>query len=460
MKLTFNWPGRVYITSDPHFGDLDILNSERKNKFNSIEEHDNTIKSVIKKTMFAGNTLVLLGDLGEGWQDFIKSLKCYKVLVVGNHDTKSREYYLKYFDEVYLTEIPATDLVTLSHQPVVVSEHKINVHGHLHDSYLGIKRNYMNANIHMCKYELLNLKDIDTQARKIEYSDRFIGPKALFQREWYAKHYVFENKEKNDYFKNSYGEPSKIDWRYEIILNTMNFIAMSEFGSDSYADKAVINRDFCEQDFYYMQNTEELWESLTDAGRYGKIFNPKLFLKTALRYIGSKFCAMTALMFIKNRKRILYTLKNDDSKEVQLWKKLVYPLVQKNELTLKNLIKSLPCPTAAGIRRTFIAELLTDEVPEEYIEIFCVYRKNIFKYRLYKELKIATNLKNRFSEITSEGKIRNVAYLHKIPALIISTGLSNNLDEIFKYIEENEKFDLVTDNYDVAETYAIINGGD
>jgi len=189
MRKVFpNWPGRIKIISDPHFNDGDIWRSERSH-FASQEDHDNAIKKLIKQGVSGGNTLLLLGDLGEDWQDFIKHLKCYKVLVMGNHDERSPDYYREFFDEVYPTGIPLTDRVYASHQPMMLdTRYFINVHGHLHNSRLK-DPHYINANVHETKYKLLDLEDIDRYARSFEYNDKETGPKAQFLREWYADKY-------------------------------------------------------------------------------------------------------------------------------------------------------------------------------------------------------------------------------------------------------------------------------
>jgi len=192
-KIFTQWPGRVKILSDPHFGDEAILKIERQTKFKTIEEHDTYIKKLIKQTCSGGNTFLCLGDLGEGWEDFIAHLKCYKVLVMGNHDTKNPDYYRQYFDEVYPTDIPVTDRVKASHQPILIdTRYWINVHGHLHNSNL-LNDSYINANIHALDYKMLDLEDIDRLARNKKYDEHETGPKALFLREWYAELYDIDN---------------------------------------------------------------------------------------------------------------------------------------------------------------------------------------------------------------------------------------------------------------------------
>lgn len=184
----FNWPGKVWIFSDPHFGDRGILRYERT-QFKTTDEHDEFILKAINSTIQKGDTLVCLGDLGFGWERVVPRIKkcAKKVLVLGNHDGFGKNTYKEYFDEVYSGPLFVNKFIVLSHEPIPTSEHFINVHGHLHGSVLDEKQ-YVNASIAMANYKMIALDDLQ---KKIANAPRI---KANFLEEWYADKYVFDRK--------------------------------------------------------------------------------------------------------------------------------------------------------------------------------------------------------------------------------------------------------------------------
>ena len=132
--------GGVYLVSDTHFKDLD-----RKYMGYHISDEDQWY--LINDTCHKNDTLIHLGDVGD--LEYIKRLKCHKVLIMGNHDqsiTKMEEV----FDEVYSGPLWISQKLVLSHEPVCVEEMNwgmpiaINIHGHEHN---GIKHDEYHLNI-------------------------------------------------------------------------------------------------------------------------------------------------------------------------------------------------------------------------------------------------------------------------------------------------------------------------
>lgn len=185
----FNWPNKVWIISDPHFGDLGILRYERT-QFESIDEHDSHIIKMINRYVQPGDTIVFLGDMGHHWEEPIKGLKkgLYKVLVMGNHDNLNKVKYTSIFNEVYNGPIFVNKFIILSHEPIPVSEHFINVHGHLHNSFLD-DDHHLNVSAHMCDYIPLALDKV------YDLTMSYPRIKAKFLKEWYADKYVFTDKD-------------------------------------------------------------------------------------------------------------------------------------------------------------------------------------------------------------------------------------------------------------------------
>ena len=165
--------GTVYFYSDPHFND-DEMKYLRKNYIGD-EEQIKRINSKIGKY----DTLVVLGDVGD--IEWVRKIRGYKVLVMGNHDMGAtkykrkviKEYFhanlytkeevyekmIKYFrprdynigvakegdvwvatvdnglfDEVYEGALMIAPNIILSHEPVEFPFAR-NIHGHTHGKW-------------------------------------------------------------------------------------------------------------------------------------------------------------------------------------------------------------------------------------------------------------------------------------------------------------------------------------
>ena len=101
--------GTVYFYSDPHFND-DEMKYLRKNYIGD-DEQVRRINSKIGKY----DTLVILGDVGD--IEWIRKIRGYKVLVMGNHDMGATKYkrqqHLEFYDaREYTKETAFTDAKT------------------------------------------------------------------------------------------------------------------------------------------------------------------------------------------------------------------------------------------------------------------------------------------------------------------------------------------------------------
>lgn len=123
--------GAIYLVSDTHFKDLD-----RKYMGYYISDEDQFY--LLKDTCHKNDTLIHLGDVGD--LSFIEKLKCYKVLIMGNHDQSIKEMR-KVFDEVYSGPLWISQKLVLSHEPIWVEAYEFvdvapiafNIHGHNHN---------------------------------------------------------------------------------------------------------------------------------------------------------------------------------------------------------------------------------------------------------------------------------------------------------------------------------------
>ena len=126
-----HWPGTVWFYSDPHFGDAQL---KQYRKGITDEEQVKRINSKVGKN----GTIVFLGDIGD--LEFVRKIKGYKVLIMGNHEKGAtnyqrkveileQEYFNPYcsiikkqndnklFDEVYEGTLQISPKIILSHEP-------------------------------------------------------------------------------------------------------------------------------------------------------------------------------------------------------------------------------------------------------------------------------------------------------------------------------------------------------
>ena len=184
--------------SDPHLSHENIIKFERT-QFKTIKEHDIYIKNLITKNTHPNDTLYVLGDVGDLTKEnmiFWKNLKCKTVLIRGNHDTQKQKL-LEAFDVVSDVPIFYNKRILLSHEPLPVTNETINIHGHLHGTYLD-SDNHVNLSIHMANYKIWTEKMLE----KILMQKPKISQKFMF--EWYADKYVFKTEKSDVIFKNDH----------------------------------------------------------------------------------------------------------------------------------------------------------------------------------------------------------------------------------------------------------------
>lgn len=126
---------KVYVISDTHFGHDKIIEycNRPKNHEDLLYDSMDRIKSE--------DCLVHLGDVCIGddaiEHEKISVISCHKVLVLGNHDTKSWSWYMEhgwdFVCESFKMEYCGKK-ICFSHKPQPWDgDWEINVHGHLHN---------------------------------------------------------------------------------------------------------------------------------------------------------------------------------------------------------------------------------------------------------------------------------------------------------------------------------------
>ena len=84
--------GTIWLYSDPHFGDEEI----KSLRSNCID--DNKQVKRINSKVSKNDTIIFLGDIGD--LEYIKKIKGYKVLIMGNHEKGASNYKREYEEEV------------------------------------------------------------------------------------------------------------------------------------------------------------------------------------------------------------------------------------------------------------------------------------------------------------------------------------------------------------------------
>ena len=126
---------KAYIISDTHFSHEAIV----KYCMRPLDHEAKLMNSMSQ--IKAEDCLIHLGDIciGEDQRNhsFIKDLKCRKILVMGNHDSKSWSWYMEhgwdFVCESFKMEYCGKK-ICFSHKPQPWDgDWEINVHGHLHN---------------------------------------------------------------------------------------------------------------------------------------------------------------------------------------------------------------------------------------------------------------------------------------------------------------------------------------
>lgn len=196
--------GAVYFYSDPHFADDEM--KYLRADYIGDEEQVKRINSKIGKY----DTLVILGDIGD--TEWVKKLRGYKVLIMGNHDAGASNYkraikevehnsdtcphcgekveydlqtlyYMgddyawcpwcresvkpkrdvyednRLFDEVYEGALLISDKILLSHEPIDYS-YALNIHGHDHSQWFKSDNTHLNVCAELINYTPIPLKSI------------------------------------------------------------------------------------------------------------------------------------------------------------------------------------------------------------------------------------------------------------------------------------------------------------
>jgi calcineurin-like phosphoesterase family protein len=131
---------KIFFIADTHFGHGNIIKYENR-PFQDIYEMDHVLIENWNKVVNQGDEVFVLGDFSFYGKDKTKticgSLKGRKTLIMGNHDTKTPDFYLECgFENVSRYPIIFNDFWMLSHEPLYINGNMpyANIFGHVHSS--------------------------------------------------------------------------------------------------------------------------------------------------------------------------------------------------------------------------------------------------------------------------------------------------------------------------------------
>lgn len=164
--------GSIWLYSDPHFSD-----EEMKYLRADCISDDEQVKRINSK-VGKNDTLIILGDIGN--TDYVRKLRGYHVLIMGNHDAGARNYvrhsgyidrehrgedgkfhYVEkdngLFDEIYEGPLFISEKILLSHEPIDFP-YALNIHGHDHSKWYQEDDMHYNICAEHIDYTPVNLK--------------------------------------------------------------------------------------------------------------------------------------------------------------------------------------------------------------------------------------------------------------------------------------------------------------
>ena len=163
---------RTYVYADPHFSHANIIKYEAR-PFADVEEMNNTIIKNHNNVITEKDKVFILGDFAlankDKTIDLISQLKGYKILIIGNHDRRSLQFWRNAgFNEVSNHPVVINNFFILSHVPIKRDKLMcyINVHGHTHSHLLNSDR-HINVSLDVIDFkpvllEYLYLKNYKT----------------------------------------------------------------------------------------------------------------------------------------------------------------------------------------------------------------------------------------------------------------------------------------------------------
>ncbi len=144
----------IFFIGDTHFGDSHIIDYEQR-PFENVEEMDRELINRWNSIVTDDDTVFMIGDFSiypkEKTKEICHKLKGEKILISGNHDNNSEEYYYECgFKNVYQYPIILEEFWMISHKPLYLNKNMpyANIYGHVHGNEMYV--NYSNQSFCAC----------------------------------------------------------------------------------------------------------------------------------------------------------------------------------------------------------------------------------------------------------------------------------------------------------------------
>lgn len=142
----------TFFIADTHFGEDNIRRYENR-PFACANEMDEALILNWNSAVKNNDTVFMLGDFGADGaeKDLLSRLNGRKLLLKGNHDVKSNDFYRQAgFEEVYDMPVLYKGFWLLSHEPLYVNSNMpyANIFGHVHANPM--YKNYSSQHFCVC----------------------------------------------------------------------------------------------------------------------------------------------------------------------------------------------------------------------------------------------------------------------------------------------------------------------
>lgn len=163
----------VWVTSDWHFNHRKIIEFEqvRGSRFSDVNAMNKALVELWNSVVGDNDLVINLGDLSFSYTETIESqLRGKKILIRGNHDMRSDEYY-RNFGYIRCPSVAVWNDLVFTHIPIHPNEFigrwRVNIHGHTHSRRIDDPR-YFNACLDAHpNFSMWNLTEIlDTLEKK------------------------------------------------------------------------------------------------------------------------------------------------------------------------------------------------------------------------------------------------------------------------------------------------------
>jgi len=162
----------IYVIADTHFFHDNIIDY-CKRPFKDSTQMNKTLITNWNSTVQKEDLVIVLGDIAFSRSapqlaEILKSLNGTKVLVRGNHDKRSRHWYLTNGFVFVCDSFTFNDII-FTHKPVsldILVKFTLNIHGHIHEKTMKDRR-YVNVGAEQVKYTPILLQKVIDNATKI-----------------------------------------------------------------------------------------------------------------------------------------------------------------------------------------------------------------------------------------------------------------------------------------------------